>query len=246
MGNIHFEGFMILFLLIGIWALLKKKSEISAVAMALSVSSKLLPLMFFPLITTLLSCRKAIIYLIISGLSLFVLFTPFFINTQVFKLFASLELYVNKFEYNGGIYYFLRDIGYAIKGFNTIHIIGPILSISTVIIILLQALYLYRKKIKSQSLIVYMLFAFTTYLLLATTVHPWYISTILALCTFTRYRYPLVWSGLIFFTYINYSNAQFYENLWIVFIEYSIVFGFMIYEFGIWNIAGGLIKTETK
>ncbi|MEO0876545.1 MAG: hypothetical protein AAFY48_18235 [Bacteroidota bacterium] len=54
-GNLHFEGAMIFFLLLGLWALLRWKGSdnkwwlaISAVAMAMAVSSKLLPLLFFP------------------------------------------------------------------------------------------------------------------------------------------------------------------------------------------------------
>ena len=75
-----------------------------------------------------------------------------------------------------------------------------------------------------------MLFAVTVYLLLATTVHPWYLALPLVLCLFTRYRYPVLWTLVIFFTYINYSYDPYWENLWVVAVEYLIVLTFLLVE----------------
>ena len=47
-GNLHFEGLMIFFLAIAIYYLLKNKWLYSAVAFAVSVSVKLVPLLFAP------------------------------------------------------------------------------------------------------------------------------------------------------------------------------------------------------
>ncbi len=74
------------------------------------------------------------------------------------------------------------------------------------------------------------LFAMTIFLLLATTVHPWYLTLIIALCVLTRFRYPILWSGLIVMTYVNYSYAEFSENLWIVAVEYLLLFAFIWWE----------------
>jgi len=66
-------------------------------------------------------------------------------------------------------------------------------------------------------------------------VHPWYLSLMLFTGIFTRYRFPFVWSGLIFFTYFNYNADTFAENLWIVIAEYLIVMGMLLYEANIFH-----------
>jgi hypothetical protein len=112
-----------------------------------------------------------------------------------------------------------------------IHVIGPILSLTTIISILGLAYKYSRSERKSSAaLITVMLFSFTAYLLFATTVHPWYLSTIIFLCIFTQFRFPVLWSLLIFFTYINYSYTPYFENLFIVLLEYSILYSYLIYE----------------
>ena len=75
------------------------------------------------------------------------------------------------------------------------------------------------------------LLVFTCYLLLSMTIHPWYVIMPVAMCLFTNYRYPILWSGLIMMTYINYADEVYHENLWLVALEYVLVFGFMGWEF---------------
>ena len=49
-------------------------------------------------------------------------------------------------------------------------------------------------------------------------------------CLFTRFRFPILWSGLIFLTYINYSYVSYFEDLRMVGIEYILVGIFVLYE----------------
>lgn len=231
MGNIHFEGFMIVFLSAGLFYLLTNKNILSAGSMALSICSKLLPLMFLPLFWVVNGRKRGLIYNLLIGISALFLFIPLIEQSDLFHFQNSLDLYVRKFEFNGGIYYFIRWIGYWIKGYNVIHVIGPILSLTTIISILGLAYKYSRSERKSSAaLITVMLFSFTAYLLFATTVHPWYLSTIIFLCIFTQFRFPVLWSLLIFFTYINYSYTPYFENLFIVLLEYSILYSYLIYE----------------
>jgi alpha-1,6-mannosyltransferase len=69
------------------------------------------------------------------------------------------------------------------------------------------------------------------YFLFVTILHPWYITTLLALSIFTSYRFPLVWTGLIFLTYVGYTATGFTENLWLTAFEYIGVIGYFIFEF---------------
>jgi hypothetical protein len=75
-----------------------------------------------------------------------------------------------------------------------------------------------------------MQWALTAYLLLATTVHPWYISTLVVFSVFTGYRYPVIWSLLVVFSYFAYQTASYQENLFLVAVEYLLVTGVMLYE----------------
>ena len=71
-----------------------------------------------------------------------------------------------------------------------------------------------------------MLFAVTAYLLLSTTVHPWYLAIPLILSVFTEMKYVIVWTVVVMLSYYAYSNPEYQENLWLVTLEYITVFGF--------------------
>ena len=70
----------------------------------------------------------------------------------------------------------------------------------------------------------------TAYYLLATTVHPWYITSLVLISLFTGYRYPVVWSISIMLSYAAYRTVPYSENLWLVSLEYVILFSYMGYE----------------
>ena len=75
-----------------------------------------------------------------------------------------------------------------------------------------------------------MLFVLSFYYFTATTVHPWYVATLLILSVFTNYKFPLVWSFVIILSYLAYINTTNSENLWIISIEYLIVYSVFIWE----------------
>ena len=228
MGNLHFEGAMIFFLLLAIWWLNKGKMNRSALAFALSIASKLLPLMFLPLLIKRLGWRKSIRYFLVIGTTLALLFSPLLSSTFFHNFGSSLDLYFQKFEFNASIYYLLRWLLYQITGYNQIAILGPLLGL----IVLGAILWKARQKPLPAlpNLLLTMLFAISLYLFCATTVHPWYVGLPLVLCLFTPFRFPVLWSGLIILTYINYSYPTYFENLWLVGIEYGMVFGFLWWE----------------
>ncbi|MDX1667040.1 MAG: hypothetical protein R3350_07420 [Saprospiraceae bacterium] len=227
-GNLHYEGAMIFFLLLGWWLLQRSKWIPAAPAMALSVASKLLTLLFMPFLILRLGLDRALKFFLLMGIALILLFLPLYDRAFIVNFQTSLELYFQKFEFNASIYYLLREWGYQQLGYNLIDVIGPILAWATFFLIFAAALM--ERRANWKDLATKMLFAIVVYLMLATTVHPWYLSMPVALCLFTRYRFPIVWSALIFLTYINYSYPEYYENLWIVAIEYAIVGSWMLWE----------------
>ncbi len=227
-GNLHFEGAMIFFLLLSTLALTKEKWITSAIFMALSISSKLLPIMFLPLLIKRLGWKQSIFYFSIVAAVVVALFLPLFNKLAIQNFANSLDLYFRKFEFNASIYYIFRSIGFALKGYNMISFIGPITALCALSSILLFSFF--EKKPNINSLPSAMLFAISIYLIFATTIHPWYLAMPLVLCTFTSFRFPIAWSGLVFFTYVNYSYPIYKENTWVVIIEYIIVIVFVLYE----------------
>ncbi len=226
-GNLHFEGVMIPFLLGSVYYILKNKLTHSALFMALAVESKLLPLMFLPLIITKLGFKKGIRYTTIVGGLTLLMFIPF-INLDLIDNFSkSLDLYFQRFEFNASIYYILRWLGYQTKGHNMIHILGVLSSLVSLGIIL----YISFKKVKSEITFTHrMLLIFSTYFFFATIVHPWYVSGLVAIAAIGHYRYPMLWSGLIFLSYYTYKDSSYTENLFLVALEYSLIFGVLFWE----------------
>ena len=226
MGNMHFEGLMLCFLCLAWWLMITNRLLGAALAMAVSIGIKLIPLMLLPFLIVYWGWKRAFVFFTVIGCTLILFFLPVLLHLEFF--WSSIDLYFRKFEFNGSIYYLLRWFGFQIKGFNLIHILGPVLALSTLgIIAYLTVKY---KAAKPASLPKYWLLSLTTYLILATTVHPWYLILLIGICMFTNYRYPLLWSALIVLTYVNYSYSPYVENLWFVSCEYMFVFGFLFYE----------------
>jgi len=235
-GNLHFEGVMIFFLIWAFYLLYSGKWKWAAVIFACSISVKLIPLMLLPLFfkffrtikTLQISYRKLIIFYVIIGTTILVLFLPFFSMEFVNNYSKTVGLWFGNFEFNASIYYLLRAIGYSITGYNEIAIIGKILPIISVFIIF--SFSLFKQNNSLPKLITSMLLVFTCYLFLSTTVHPWYIATLVIFCVFTNYKFPIVWSFVIILSYLAYSNTSNTENLWIIGLEYLIVFSVFIWE----------------
>ncbi|WP_225035186.1 mannosyltransferase [Winogradskyella sp. SM1960] len=171
---------------------------------------------------------KLILFYVIIGMTTLLLFLPFFSMEFVTNYSKTVGLWFGNFEFNASIYYLARAIGYAQTGYNEIAIIGKILPVISVLIIL--GFSFFRNNNTLPQLIGSMLLAFTCYLFLSTTVHPWYIATLVIFCVFTNYKFPLIWSLVIILSYLAYSNAANSENLWIIGLEYLIVFSVFIWE----------------
>jgi len=227
-GNLHFEALMILFFVLAVWSFMRKRFKLFGFFFALSVGAKLLPLMFLPFFFLRMRWKSLVVSSVALVGTLILMFLPFVSGELLFNFAKSLNLYFQKFEFNASIYYIMRWLGFQKYGYNLIQTFGPLLSVFTFVIII--SLAWFEKSKRLQRLFKSCLFAFTAYLLLGTTIHPWYLSLPILLSIFTYYRYPIFWSGLITFTYINYAYNPYRENLWVVAIEYSIVLTILLVE----------------
>ena len=231
-GNLHFESVMVFLLIFSLYLLHQRKLIWSALIFGLSVSVKLLPLMLLPLFFKYFIADKRslnfpklmIYYLIVIG-TLAITFLPFY-SAEVFSNFmASIGLWFGKFEFNASIYYLVRWVGFQVKGYNIIETAGKILPVITVLIIL--GLSLLSKYKNSKQLLENMLLAVTAYLLLSTTVHPWYLGIPLMLSLFTEFRFMLAWTLVVMLSYFTYSNPEYHESPWLLVLEYLVVGSFL-------------------
>jgi Gpi18-like mannosyltransferase len=241
-GNLHFEPVMLFFLVWGLYKLQQQKWVWAAILIACAVSVKLIPLLFLPLFyqwfikqenhdrdaTKRLGLLKLTgFYAIIISTTL-LLFLPFYSETLLDNYSSSVGLWFTNFEFNASFYYVFREIGTLFRGWNEIAIIGKILPILTVLF--LGILTFFRKNSSTKQLITAMLFGLSFYYFTSTTMHPWYLASLVILSIFTNYRFPIVWSFVIVLSYSAYANDSFKENLWFVGLEYLIVYGFLIWE----------------
>lgn len=227
-GNLHFEGLVICFLLIGIYHYEQNKKWRSALGFGLSIGTKLLPLVYLPflLLRGLKEQKKWMISIIagvIGVLTLLPLVNPSFIK----GMSASLDLYFRSFEFNASVYFIARQIGFWIYGYNHISLVGPLLSLTSTVLILCISVLAVNKGLSIPQAC---LFILTTYLLFTTTVHPWYILPLTALGIISGYWYPIVWSFFIFFTYIGYSRTGFKLPMLIILLEYFALYAVLILE----------------
>ena len=225
-GNLHYEGLTICFLLAGLYFYLKQKINSSATFLGLAAGVKLLPLIFIPALLTKNSWKKSLNYLLVAGVVFGLPFFFFFNQTILENISASLDLYFRRFEFNASLYYLLRGVGTFIRGYNPIATVGPFLALVSVSLILF---FSWSRKLKLP-LSERWLWVLTAYLLCATTVHPWYVVPLVALGSLTRFRFPIVWSALLPLTYVAYGQVPFQENLWLVAVEYFVVFGWVVWE----------------
>lgn len=244
-GNLHFEPVMLFFLVWSLYKLQQQKWVFAAILLACSVSVKLIPLLFLPLffqwfiqlsknskekkwILTFSRMTKLIgFYAIILSTTL-LLFLPFYSTELIANYSNSVGLWFRNFEFNASFYYIFREIGYQFRGWNEIAIIGKITPILTILFLLFLSLF--RKNKTEIQLITALLFGICFYYFTATTVHPWYLATPLVLSIFTKYKFPIIWSFVVVFSYQAYANDPWKENLWFVFLEYFMVFSYLIYE----------------
>ena len=244
-GNLHFEGVMIFFLVWSLYLLYIGKWQFAALVLALSISVKLIPLIFLPLFfqwfmkrndknketSTVLNFTRLIVFYAIIIMTTLLLFVPFYSSEFIHNYSKTVALWFQNFEFNGSIYYVAREIGFLFRGYNEIAIIGTVTPILVILFVLIITFF--RRNRTPIALITAMLLVLSFYYFTTTTVHPWYLATLLILSVFTKYKFPLVWSFVIILSYLAYVNlnkADKSENLWLITLEYAVVYGVFIWE----------------
>ncbi len=227
-GNLHFEAIMLFFMLGSIYLLIQNKWLPAALFFAFSVCTKLLPLMILPLLIPQIGFWKSVRFGAVSAVFIVLFFMPFLNMELVHNFMSSVDLYFQKFEFNASLYYLIRWVGYQTYGYNIIQVAGKVLPVIVLISILLISWF--NKTMDWSRIFTNILFAFLVYLICASIVHPWYVSTLVLMSCFSRYRFAIVWSLVAYFSYWAYTNEAYQENFLLIFIEYALVAIFLFWE----------------
>ncbi len=225
-GNLHMDGIMIAGLLGAVYLSDKKSILWSSILMAFSVLSKMLTLILIPFMPHRLYWKKMLLFSMLSfTLSMLIFYASFGSHTGWME---SVRLWFISFEFNASLYYLCRELGYLITGYNTIEKTGPVLAMITLGGIGLYWIRYIWKSTTDWSMA--MLFVLTFYFFMATTVHPWYIASLLCLGILSMRIYPVVWSFLVFLSYSHYVDGGFREHYFLIATEYMLLAAWIIWE----------------
>ena len=235
-GNVHFEGVMISFLIIAFYYLIKVKIFPAGIFLSLAIQIKLIPLLLLPFLWRFLGWKKAVIIYSIIGIGMLIV-SIFLLNSSNFGHFMhSIRLYFELFQFNSSFLFVLLQLDPLHYYYHKIGHYSFILSFTTFITILYLAFW---KKITLHiELFSKMTIAYFIYLLSCTTLHPWYILPALFLSVFTNYSFLLLWSFTVFLSYSLYSSGNIATTNWLLGIEYVPVLILFVYEMA----KGGLFQ----
>lgn len=227
-GNLHFEGLVIFFLILGIHQFDQARVFGQGIGFAGAISTKLVPLIFLPAVLLKQWPRKGLLVCVVAGGVALLTFIPMIGSALVSGMGASIGLYFQSFEFNASVYFLIREIGFMIVGYNLIQQIGPWLGVTTFILIMAWAFVGARFK---KDLPMILMGSLVIYLLLSTTVHPWYVIPLIPLGILSGFYFPVVWSLMIFLTYIGYATEDFHLPMGWIFFEYLTVMTMMVIEY---------------
>jgi len=221
-GNMHFEGTMMCFTLLAFYLFLKGKIKTSAIALGFGVCSKILPLLFLPLLFRRVGFKKTLIYSILTGMTVLILFAPL-INEIFFPHFLeSFKLYFGLFEFNASFYYLFK--------WSYWHFWKGSLVVFKITGMLVYAWYFFIYDRRSNNILKASGLILTLYLFFSQSIHPWYIIGPMTLLVFSEFRFVYLWGALSVLSYSNYVSVPFGENYKLLFIEYLIVFALFFQE----------------
>lgn len=242
-GNVHFEAILIFFILLTCYFLTQQRLALAAFFMATSICVKLIPVIFLPAILPFLGRKKAMVFYVSTAVICLLFFLPLLNTTFFFGFKNSIGYYFSKFEFNASLYYIVRGMGYFFRGYNIIQIAGTILGAIAGILIVIISFRNFKAQVptdisiktspidhRAWAFFQAMMWSLLIYFLFTTTLHPWYITTLLAVSIFSGLQFAILWTFTIFLSYAGYTLGGFEENLWVVTFEYVTVLGYLAYE----------------
>ena len=230
-GNAHSEGIMMLgvgLLALGVYRL---REGAAWVGVTLAGMTKLVPFVALPLLVRrAVELRRAVPLVwgvLAGGVVAAALSAPFLWQPQLlWNIASSLELYVGEFEFAAGVYFLLHEAGLRFAGEDWRPLLGPVLK--GVVGAVLVGVTLFHRCREPEAFFRAFLIVVSAYLILATTIHPWYILWALALVPFTPFlRWAWMWASFAafgtYFTYIGVPHGPLTAILWVGFAVVAVL-----------------------
>ena len=209
-GNLHFEGFMLSAFLGSLYLLSKKEILGSSIYLGLACAIKIMPFIFIPLYFTKVEKAKSWLVLFVPPIIFMMTLVPFY-HVEMFQhINDSIQLYFGEFEFNSSFFLLFAWIGVSKVFLKVLLLLG----------LGIVSYCLYQKTIDLELALVWL---FTLYLLLSQSIHPWYVAGFLGVAVLNKQRYVVLWTFLIFLTYITYQKINYEQKLWVNVVEYSVV-----------------------
>ena len=215
-GQAHTEAVMVFFLVLTIWLHRRRDQKLVATgifvgaALAAAGFVKLYPFVLFPLLWRRYGWKA----LLGGGLVAVILLVPFVHPSFISNYLDSLNLYVKLFEFNAGPYYFVKEVFYFFTDADWSKWIGPFFRNVFLLLVAVFIVLDWKFKWTLEKSFFLILAAF---ILLSTTVHPWYLLGPLVLASLL----PSVhwhWHWLAAFSlgsYFLYSDGPYWLFVWL-------------------------------
>lgn len=218
-GNAHFDGIAIFFLLTAYYLLEKDKRTQSAVSLAAAVATKLNPLFLAVISIRELPFKRWLLWSVLAGIFSLGMLAIFLNLHNIYHVKWSLRLYFYAFHFNSSFMNAVRgslgrDAMELAMGFIPIVTFWSILAIN-----LLR---------KNWSLSEKLILAYAIYYFFGTTLHPWYIITLIPFAIISDWKFPIAWTYLIFMTYSFYGHESVEQIGWVIGVEYGVLALFLI------------------
>ncbi len=213
-GNIHFDGIALCFMLLSLYLLEKRRLVGSGLALAGAIATKLNPLLMACIGWRELGWKRWILWGAISGVAGLLLLAVFLDLHNIYHVRWSFRLYFYAFHFNSSSMNAIRGL------FGPLAMERAMGFFPNIIFVGILSLNFLRAKWKMSERII---LAFAIYYFLGTTIHPWYILTMIPFAILSGWWFPLVWSYLIVWTYSFYHVGSVEQIGWVVGLEYTIL-----------------------
>lgn len=183
--------------------------------------------MFVPAFWRAAGWRRGLYLASCAALTLTALFGGMFDGRVLSHKAQSLDLYFRQFAFNGSLYPLAERLAKAlgVGWADRADWIGPLLGAAAFLLILRVAW-----RARRIGLYASLMWAGLIHLFFSTTVHPWYLIPAFGLSLLTSWRFPLVWTGVVAYSYSHYADGLFQEKYAWIAAEYATVCVFGIGE----------------
>jgi len=257
------DALMVCLMMATLWLLITKRSRVlSAVVLAAATLTKGLPALLLPVVVRRWKLGPTILYgsLVVAACALFAFGAGWGLTGPLDGegLFGALRIYGSLWNYNGGIYHWIEVLvtGYPTPGAVPQDVVGPApilaakLIVSAALLVVLGVVwYKGRQVADNLSLLRLAMVPLAAYLLLTTTVHPWYVTLVIPLLPFltprageeaklNRRLLPWLYFALAvafsYLTYLDVENLREYDSARL--LEYVPLYLLLIWS--IWTTRG--------